>query len=94
MPRPRQVRRRRSPPHGGLGEHALADRARLDAPAVGEPVDDQEAAPVAVVVAGLPEAGQPLPTRIADGDRPGGPIVTVAPAAWDAFQDDLRRQLP
>ncbi|AXE78892.1 MULTISPECIES: DUF397 domain-containing protein [Streptomyces] len=29
---------------------------------------------------------------VRDSKRPGGPIVTIAPAAWGAFQAELRRQ--
>ncbi|MFE7457678.1 DUF397 domain-containing protein [Streptomyces sp. NPDC057554] len=39
------------------------------------------------------EVARNIPTTIAvrDSTRPGGPVVTVAPAAWDAFTADLRR---
>ncbi|WP_185095449.1 MULTISPECIES: hypothetical protein [unclassified Streptomyces] len=50
----------RPPAQGEFGEDRLADGARLDAPAVGEPGDNEQSAPVAVVVPGLAQAGQPL----------------------------------
>ncbi|MGF1339661.1 DUF397 domain-containing protein [Streptomyces flavovirens] len=40
------------------------------------------------------EVARNLPRTVAvrDSKRPGGPYVTVTPAAWDAFTADLRRQ--
>ncbi|MFJ8843473.1 DUF397 domain-containing protein [Streptomyces cyaneofuscatus] len=42
------------------------------------------------------EVARNIPTTVAlrDSKRPGGPVVTVAPAAWGAFTADLRRQQP
>lgn len=42
------------------------------------------------------EVARNIPRTIAlrDSKRPGGPVVTVAPAAWGAFTADLRRQQP
>ncbi|MFF6907421.1 DUF397 domain-containing protein [Streptomyces sp. NPDC012389] len=39
------------------------------------------------------EVARNIPTTVAvrDSKRPGGPLLTVAPAAWDAFTADLRR---
>ncbi|AEN11102.1 MULTISPECIES: DUF397 domain-containing protein [unclassified Streptomyces] len=40
------------------------------------------------------EVARNIPRTVAvrDSKRPGGPHVTVTPAAWDAFTADLRRQ--
>ncbi|MFD3786706.1 DUF397 domain-containing protein [Streptomyces cyaneofuscatus] len=40
------------------------------------------------------EVARNIPTTVAvrDSKRPGGPVVTLGPAAWDAFTVDLRRQ--
>ncbi|MET7871986.1 DUF397 domain-containing protein [Streptomyces cyaneofuscatus] len=42
------------------------------------------------------EVARNIPGTVAlrDSKRPGGPVVTVAPAAWGAFTADLRRQQP
>ncbi|MEU3971647.1 DUF397 domain-containing protein [Streptomyces bacillaris] len=42
------------------------------------------------------EVARNIPRTVAvrDSTRPGGPVVTLAPAAWGAFTADLRRQLP
>ncbi|MYR93582.1 MULTISPECIES: DUF397 domain-containing protein [unclassified Streptomyces] len=39
------------------------------------------------------EVARNIPTTVAvrDSKRPGGPLLTVAPAAWSAFTADLRR---
>lgn len=41
------------------------------------------------------EVARNIPRAVAvrDSKRSGGPIVTVTPAAWGAFQTELRRQL-
>ncbi|MFD7492363.1 DUF397 domain-containing protein [Streptomyces sp. NPDC059832] len=71
-------------PHGEFGEHGLADGARLDAPVVRDPRDDDEPPPVALVVPGR--------AQVRDSKRPDGPLLVLAPAAWDTFTADLRRQ--
>ncbi|MBV7669752.1 DUF397 domain-containing protein [Streptomyces halstedii] len=40
------------------------------------------------------EVARNIPRTVAlrDSKRAEGPVVTVAPAAWDAFTADLRRQ--
>ncbi|MEU0380478.1 DUF397 domain-containing protein [Streptomyces cyaneofuscatus] len=40
------------------------------------------------------EVARNIPHTVAlrDSKRPGGPVVTVAPAAWGAFTADLSRQ--
>ncbi|MFD0423662.1 MULTISPECIES: DUF397 domain-containing protein [Streptomyces] len=42
------------------------------------------------------EVARNIPRTVAvrDSKRPGGPVVTLAPAAWGAFTADLRRQQP
>lgn len=42
------------------------------------------------------EVARNMPRTVAvrDSTRPGGPVVTLAPAAWGAFTADLRRQQP
>ncbi|MFJ7326852.1 DUF397 domain-containing protein [Streptomyces cyaneofuscatus] len=42
------------------------------------------------------EVARNIPHTVAlrDSKRPGGPVVTLAPAAWGAFTADLRRQQP
>ncbi|MFD6802361.1 DUF397 domain-containing protein [Streptomyces cyaneofuscatus] len=39
------------------------------------------------------EVARNIPTTVAvrDSKRPGGPILTVAPAVWGAFTADLRQ---
>ncbi|MER5982606.1 DUF397 domain-containing protein [Streptomyces sp. NPDC001787] len=34
----------------------------------------------------------PRTVAVRDSKRPGGPVLTVTPAAWDAFTADVRRQ--
>ncbi|POG45146.1 DUF397 domain-containing protein [Streptomyces sp. ZL-24] len=36
----------------------------------------------------------PRTVAVRGSKRPGGPVVTVAPAAWGAFTADLRRRQP
>ncbi|MEV5615061.1 DUF397 domain-containing protein [Streptomyces bacillaris] len=36
----------------------------------------------------------PCTVAVRDSTRPGGPVVTLAPAAWGAFTAELRRQQP
>ncbi|MGY3681253.1 DUF397 domain-containing protein [Streptomyces sp. TE33382] len=40
------------------------------------------------------EVARNIPRTVAvrDSKRPGGPVLTVTPAAWDAFTSDVRRQ--
>ncbi|MCX4963489.1 DUF397 domain-containing protein [Streptomyces sp. NBC_00654] len=40
------------------------------------------------------EVARNIPRTVAvrDSKRPGGPVLTVTPAAWDAFTADVRRQ--
>ncbi|MFJ9889941.1 DUF397 domain-containing protein [Streptomyces sp. NPDC091287] len=40
------------------------------------------------------EVARNIPRTVAvrDSKRLGGPVLTLAPAAWDAFTADLRRQ--
>ncbi|MEW9509720.1 DUF397 domain-containing protein [Streptomyces bacillaris] len=40
------------------------------------------------------EVARNIPRTVAvrDSKRPGGPVVTVTPAAWGAFTADLRQQ--
>ncbi|GGU49770.1 DUF397 domain-containing protein [Streptomyces bacillaris] len=42
------------------------------------------------------EVARNMPRTVAvrDSTRPGGPVVTLAPAAWGAFTADLRRRQP
>ncbi|MFJ3598973.1 MULTISPECIES: DUF397 domain-containing protein [unclassified Streptomyces] len=42
------------------------------------------------------EVARNIPRTVAlrDSKHPGGPVVTVAPSAWDAFTADLRGQRP
>ncbi|RPK94163.1 DUF397 domain-containing protein [Streptomyces sp. ADI98-10] len=42
------------------------------------------------------EVARNIPPTVAvrDSKRPGGPVLTLAPAAWDAFTADLRRRQP
>ncbi|WP_437344999.1 DUF397 domain-containing protein [Streptomyces bacillaris] len=42
------------------------------------------------------EVARNIPRTVAvrDSKRPGGPVVTVAPAAWGAFTADLRQRQP
>ncbi|WP_217221984.1 DUF397 domain-containing protein [Streptomyces anulatus] len=42
------------------------------------------------------EVARNIPRTVAvrDSKRLGGPVLTVAPAAWDAFTADLRRRQP
>ncbi|MFI5724118.1 DUF397 domain-containing protein [Streptomyces cyaneofuscatus] len=42
------------------------------------------------------EVARNIPRTVAvrDSKCPDGPVVTLAPAAWDAFTADLRRQQP
>ncbi|MET9204919.1 DUF397 domain-containing protein [Streptomyces bacillaris] len=42
------------------------------------------------------EVARNMPRTVAvrDSTRPGGPVVTLAPAAWGAFTAELRRQQP
>ncbi|PWS45195.1 DUF397 domain-containing protein [Streptomyces sp. ZEA17I] len=42
------------------------------------------------------EVARNIPRTVAvrDSTRPGGPVVTLAPAAWGAFTADLRRRQP
>ncbi|MER7549254.1 DUF397 domain-containing protein [Streptomyces anulatus] len=42
------------------------------------------------------EVARNLPCTVAvrDSKRLGGPVLTLAPAAWDAFTADLRRRQP
>ncbi|MER6021396.1 DUF397 domain-containing protein [Streptomyces anulatus] len=42
------------------------------------------------------EVARNLPRTVAvrDSKRLGGPVLTLAPAAWDAFTADLRRRQP
>jgi len=39
------------------------------------------------------EVARNIPRTVAvrDSKCPGGPVIAVAPAAWDAFQAELRR---
>ncbi|MEV4875645.1 DUF397 domain-containing protein [Streptomyces cyaneofuscatus] len=39
------------------------------------------------------EVARNIPTTVAvrDSKRPGGPVIAVAPAAWDAFTAGLHR---
>ncbi|AXI72631.1 DUF397 domain-containing protein [Streptomyces cavourensis] len=36
----------------------------------------------------------PRTVAVRDSKCPGGPVVTLAPAAWGAFTADLRRRQP
>ncbi|MGY3681252.1 DUF397 domain-containing protein [Streptomyces sp. TE33382] len=40
------------------------------------------------------EVARNIPRAVAvrDSKRPAGPVLTVTPAAWDAFTADVRRQ--
>jgi hypothetical protein len=40
------------------------------------------------------EVARNIPRTVAvrDSKRPGGPVLTLAPTAWDAFTADLRRR--
>ncbi|MEI5034076.1 DUF397 domain-containing protein [Streptomyces sp. S1A(2023)] len=42
------------------------------------------------------EVARNIPRTVAvrDSKRLGGPVLTLAPAAWDAFTADLRRRHP
>lgn len=42
------------------------------------------------------EVARNIPRTVAvrDSKRPGGPVVTVTPAAWGAFTADLRQRQP
>ncbi|MDG9682730.1 DUF397 domain-containing protein [Streptomyces sp. DH18] len=42
------------------------------------------------------EVARNIPRTVAvrDSKRLGGPVLTLAPAAWDAFTADLRRRRP
>ncbi|WDG30165.1 DUF397 domain-containing protein [Streptomyces sp. CA-278952] len=42
------------------------------------------------------EVARNIPRTVAvrDSKRLGGPVLTLAPAAWDAFTADLRRRQP
>ncbi|MBH0247125.1 MULTISPECIES: DUF397 domain-containing protein [Streptomyces] len=42
------------------------------------------------------EVARNMPRTVAvrDSTRPGGTVVTLAPAAWGAFTADLRRRQP
>ncbi|MEU2821787.1 DUF397 domain-containing protein [Streptomyces bacillaris] len=42
------------------------------------------------------EVARNMPRTVAvrDSKRPGGPVVTLAPAAWGAFTADLRQRQP
>ncbi|MFJ6609841.1 DUF397 domain-containing protein [Streptomyces sp. NPDC091289] len=42
------------------------------------------------------EVARNIPRTVAvrDAKRLGGPVLTLAPAAWDAFTADLRRRQP
>jgi hypothetical protein len=42
------------------------------------------------------EVARNIPRTVAvrDSKRPGGPVLTLTPTAWDAFTADLRRRQP
>ncbi|MFG3403986.1 DUF397 domain-containing protein [Streptomyces sp. NPDC048142] len=42
------------------------------------------------------EVARNIPRTVAvrDSKRPRGPVLTLAPATWDAFTADLRRRQP